>query len=244
MKLTEKTIAGLKLPAGVGEKLFNDDDLTGLYLRLRRGANGVSRSWVYRYAIAGTPRKLTFDYAGHSLAAVRKRAGDLQARIRLGHDPAQARAQTRADVGQTVEATFKTYLPQKRLTLRPRSYSEVERHLLSYWEPLHRLPLQLVTIRDVSARYLAIANDSGRTTATNCWRSLSAFFDWCVRQGLIERNPALGVERFPDRKRDRVLAAHEIKAIWDATAGADDYSAIVRLLLLSGCRAREIAELK
>ena len=86
-------------------------------------------------------------------------------------------------------ATLKTYLPQKKLNLRPRSYDQVERHLLIYYKPLHRLPLRLITTRDVCARYLAIANGSGRTTATNSWRSLSAFFDWCLRQGLVERNP-------------------------------------------------------
>jgi integrase len=243
MKLTEKVIAGLTLPHGIDERLFSDDDLTGLYLRLRRGANGVARAWVYRYMVAGTQRKIIFDFAGHNLAAARKRAGDLQARIRLGHDPAQERAQTRADVAQTVEATLRTYLPLKRQALRPRSYIEVERHLLTYFKALHRVPLRLVKVSDVSARYLAIANTSGRTTATNSWRSLAAFFDWCLRQGLIERNPCLGVERFADRKRDRVLSAAEIKAIWDATSGSDDYSAIVRLLLLTGCRASEIAAL-
>ena len=243
MKLTEKTIAALKLPTGVDERLFSDDDLTGLSLRLRRGAKGIARSWVYRYAIAGTSRKVTFDFAGHNLAAARKRAGDLQARVRLGSDPAQERAQTRADVGQTVAATLKVYLPQKKLNLRPRSYDQVERHLLMHCEPLHRLPLRLITTPDVTARHLVIASASGRTAATNVLRSLSAFFDWALRQGLVERNPALGVERFPDRRRDRVLNAAEIKAVWDATSGADDYSAIVRLLLLTGCRANEIAGL-
>src|SRR5262245_16110777 len=243
MKLTEKTIAGLELPAGVDERLFSDDDLTGLSLRLRRGAKGIARSWVYRYAIAGTPRKVTFDFAGHTLATARKRAGDLQARIRLGHDPAQERAQTRADAGQTLAATLKVYLPQKKLNLRPRSYDQVERHLLAHCEPLHRLPLRLITTPDVTARHLAIANASGRTAATNVLRSLSAFFDWSLRQGLVDRNPCLGVERFPDSRRDRVLNAAELKAIWDATTGADDYSVIVRLLLLTGCRANEVAGL-
>ena len=166
----------MDLPIGVNERLFSDDALTGLSLRLRRGANGITKSWVYRYVIAGSPRKVTFDFAGHNLAAARKRAGDLQARIRLGHDPAQERARTRADVEQTLAATLQTYLPQKKLTLRPRSFTEVERHLLVYFKPLHRLPLRLVTTRDVSTRYLAIASENGRTTATNSWRSLAAFF--------------------------------------------------------------------
>jgi integrase len=243
MKLTEKSIAKLDLPAGATERLFSDDTLTGLSLRLRRGASGIARSWVYRYTIAGAPRKFTFDYAGHDLAAARKRAGDLQARIRLGHDPEQERAQTRANIGQTVGAVLQTYLPQKKLTLRPRSYIETERHLLADYAPLHRLPLRRVSTADVTARNVAIATTKGRTTATNSLRAFSAFLAWAMRQGLIDRNPCVGVERFEVAERDRVLCADEVKAIWNATAELGDYSAIVRLLLLTGCRADEIAGL-
>ena len=243
MKLTEKSITKLDLPAGVNERLFSDDNLTGLSLRLRRGANGIARSWVYRYTIAGHPRKLTLDFAGHDLAAARKCAGDLQARIRLGHDPEQERAQTRANIGQTVGAVLETYLPRKKLTLRPRSYIETERHLLVDYAPLHRLSLRRVSTADITARNVAIATTKGRTTATNSLRAFSAFLTWAMRQGLIDRNPCMGVERFEVGERDRVLCADEVKAIWDATAGPSDYSAIVRMLLLSGCRADEIGGL-
>jgi integrase len=93
----------------------------------------------------------------------------------------------------------------------------------------------------VAARSAAIAKDSGATTAKNSWRSAHAFFLWCLKRGLIERNPAVGVEHRPDRKRDRVPTASELRALWLATAGPGDFNAIVRLLLLTGCRAIPIA---
>ena len=66
------------------------------------------------------------------------------------------------------------------------------------------------------------------------------FFAWGMRQGLVDRNPCLGVERFPDRKRDRVLSAAAIKAVWDATSGDDRLQCDHSLLLLCGARASEI----
>ena len=87
MKLTEKAVIQRDLPAELDEQFISDDDLTGLYLRLRRGAAGVVKSWVYRYTVAGARHKETVDFAGHSLAAARKWAGDLRARVRLGYDP-------------------------------------------------------------------------------------------------------------------------------------------------------------
>jgi integrase len=244
MKLTKKSIAKLvDLPAGVNERLFGDDDLTGLSLRLRRGTNGIARSWVYRYMVAGRPCKLTLDFAGHDLAAARKCAGDLQARVRLGHDPAQERARTRTSIAQTVSATLQIYLSQKELILRPRSYTETARHLLVDYAPLHHLPLRHVSTPDITARNIAIAKTKGRATATNSLRAFSAFLAWAMRQGLIDRNPCLGVERFEVATRARVLSADEIKAVWDATTEPGDYSVIVRLLLLTGCRAEEIGGL-
>ena len=243
MKLTEKSIAKLDLDPGVNERLFSDDALTGLSLRLRRRTSGITRSWVYRYTIAGRPRKLTLDFAGHDLAAARKRAGDLQARVRLGHDPELDRVQTRTNAEQTVGAKLPVYLAEKKLKLRPRSYVETERHLLVDYAPLHRLPLRRVSTEDLTARNVAIATAKGRTTATNSLRTFSTFFAWAMRQGLVDRNPCIGVERFEVAERDRVLSADEVKAIWDATADPSDYSAIVRLLLLSGCRADEIGGL-
>ena len=73
---------------------------------------------------------------------------------------------------------------------------------------------------------------------------MRAFFGWCLGQGLIDRNPALGVERRKEHARTRVLAPAEIRALWQGTEDASEYSIIVRLLLLTGCRANEIAALK
>jgi integrase len=141
-------------------------------------------------------------------------------------------------------AALPTYLPIKRANLRPRSYVEVERHLLRDYKALHARPLRQIATAQLSARYERIAAESGPTAATNAWRSLHAFLDWCLRQGLIDRNPAIGVERRKGRSRDRVLAAPEIKVLWECTGDGSDYCAILRLLLLTACRAGEIGGLR
>ena len=142
-------------------------------------------------------------------------------------------------------AVLPAYLEHKRAMVRQRSFVELQRHLIE------ALRAAAPCIRSapspspmVAAAGAAIAKDSGPTTAKNAWRSLHAFMAWALRQGLIERNPAVGVEHPPDRKRERVLTASEIRALWQATAGPGDFNAIVRLLLLTGCRAAEIGSLR
>src|SRR4051794_33763107 len=102
MKLTDRAVAALTLRPGERERLVADDDMTGLRLRLRQGRKRVTRTWVYKYSQQGQQRSFTFDQAGLSLAAVRKRAGELQARLRLGQDPAQERLAGHARAAETM----------------------------------------------------------------------------------------------------------------------------------------------
>ena len=145
---------------------------------------------------------------------------------------------------QTMGAVLPGYLEYKRALVKPRSFAELQRHLTKHYAPLHRHPLGAITMAMVTAVGTAIARDGRLTTAKNSWRSLHAFFSWALKQGLIERNPAVGVEHPPDRTRERVLTASEIRSLWQATAGPGDFNAIVRLLLLTGCRASEIGSLR
>jgi len=244
MKLTDHVISSLTLRPGETERLVADEGVTGLRLRLRQGAKGVTRTWVFKYSQSGQQRSFTLDHAAASLAAARKWAGGLQAKLRLGKDPAQDRSEGRARAQETMGAVLPAYLAAKRLTLKPRSYIETKRHLERDCKPLHGHPLRALTPAMVATRYGSIAEISGNTTATNVLRALHAFLVWGMRHGYLDRNPAIGVERRPVRARDRVLSADEIKAVWTACEGDGEFSAIVRLLLLTGCRLNEIAKLR
>ena len=125
--------------------------------------------------------------------AARKQIGELQAKRRLGFDPAADRRGGQALAFQTMGAVLPAYLAYKRAMVRPRSFVELQRHLMKHYAPLHRHPLSSITMPMVAAVGTAIAKDSGSTTAKNAWRSLHAFMAWALRQGLIERNPAVGV---------------------------------------------------
>ena len=121
---------------------------------------------------------------------------------------------------------------------------ELERHLLTYLRPLHRAPLASISTVMLTSRLMTIAEESGATTSDNVRRSAHAFFAWCMARELIGRNPAMGVEKRKLQARTRVLDADEIRAVWQATGDGSDYSAIVRILLLTGLRANEVSDLR
>jgi integrase len=76
--------------------------------------------------------------------------------------------------------------------------------------------------------------------------SLSVLFGWLHRRRRIEVNPmtSLHLPALPP-SRDRVLSDAEIAAFWAAAAAANEpFTAVLRLLLLTGCRLNEIARLE
>ena len=240
MKLTQKTIAALALPEGKTESIVFDEDLPGFGLRIRAGG---TRSWIYQYKIGNQNRRITLgSLAALTPARARETAGDLHAAVRLGRDPAGEKTEGRARAAETMVAVAQSYLTYQSKHLRPRSYVEVERHLLRYCKPLHGLGLTKIDRRTVAAQVSDVANTSGNATGNRVRASLSAFFAWAMRAGLLDSNPVIGTTRQPEKSRARVLSDPELKIIWDAL-GPDDYSAIIKLLILTGQRRSEIAAL-
>ena len=201
MKLTQKTIAALALPEGKTETIVFDEDLAGFGVRVRAGG---TRSWIYQYKIGNQNRRITLgSLAALTPARARETAGDLHAAVRLGRDPAGEKTEGRARAAETMGAVAQSYLTYQSGHLRPRSYVEVERHLLRYCKPLHGLQLAKIDRRTVAARISDVASNSGAATANRVRASLVGIFSWAMRQGLLDttRSPAPVASR---RSRARV----------------------------------------
>jgi integrase len=76
--------------------------------------------------------------------------------------------------------------------------------------------------------------------------ALSSFFGWCVQHRKVDKNPCTGGYRpKPPMKRDRVLSEAEIVTFWNACDALGEPTAqALRLLLLTGCRLREVSEMQ
>jgi integrase len=241
MKLTQSTIAKLAPSSGKNDAIFFDDDVHGLGLRAHSGGK---RTWIFQYKIGSKQRRITFGTApAISLAAARKTAGELHAKVRLGEDPAASKRDGQRRAADTVEAVLRLYLPEKRQTWAPKSRVSVEHYLLQHAKPLHGLGVALVSRRDIGSLLAAIAASSGKPTANFVRASLSAFFGWCMARGLVEQNPVIGTTRHEMKPRERVLPVAELAAVWRA-CGDDAYGAIVKLLILTGQRREEIGGLR
>jgi integrase len=242
MKLTTATIRSLALPAGSAEKSFFDDDLAGFGVRVRAGG---SRTFVVQYKIGAKHRRMPLgSVAAIELGKARAAAKDLLAAVRLGRDPAGEKQEQRRRTAFTFGALLPRFLERQRARLKPRSFQEANRHLVAHAKPLHDLAVEKIDRRLIAIRLAEIAERSGPAAANRVRASLSAYFAWLLREGILEANPVLNTNRAVEAgARTHVVADDELALIWRAL-GEDQYSTIVRLLILTGARRDEIAGLR
>jgi integrase len=246
MKLTVANIHSLTPPARKdgkpGDKIFFDSELAGFGLRVR---DGGSKTWLVQYAVAGKTRRLVLGPTSLlDPSKARTAAKDILAKVRLGQDPVAEKAEKRARTGETFEACLKIYLERRRNEgrLRASSYREIERHLIRNLKALHGLQINNVDRRDIAIELGRMTTEGGAIQANRTRASLVKFLSWCAGEGYIDANPAQFTNKNPEVARDRVLVDDELRKIW-AVLPQSDFGDIVRLLMLTGARANEIARL-
>ncbi|HMA70264.1 MAG TPA: integrase arm-type DNA-binding domain-containing protein, partial [Xanthobacteraceae bacterium] len=251
MKFTAKTIGEVRLPAGKKDHIEWDDELPGFGVRLREGG---SRNFVFQYALGDKQRRMSLGTvttesfkAGKDKnhISIRERVAQLQARVKIGQDPAGEKAESREHAAETFLAVGKLWLAKKtgKDKVRPGTYRHLERHILQYSKKLHGLKLASLSCRTVGAEIEAVGKNSGPVAANRMQATLSEFFTWSMTEGCIAQNPLVGRDTFEEKPRERVLSDAELKLIWDH-AGDDHYGSIIRLLALLGQRADEVASLQ
>ena len=243
MNLTAKSVAALKLD-GKTDVIFFDDTLPcfGYRLRLSHDRTKVLRSWVAQYKRAGATRRITLGSAEVLGAeAARTAAKKVLGRVALGEDPAADRRERRDKDRLSLRSVIDEYLALKSREVRPKTLREITRYLTGpAFKPLHGMPVDKVSRKDVASRLVAIIREHGPIVAVKARAALSTLFAWAMQAGLIEHNPVIGtIQPKNSKPRERTLSDQELAAIWRACKD-DDYGRIVRLLILLGARRAEV----
>lgn len=242
MKLT--AIATAKPPEGKVDHIEWADDFPGLGVRFRNG----KRTWIFQWSTgAGVTRRTGRAKLGGcpqlSPVKARELAETLHAKVTLGHDPSEEKRQRLAENEHTLGVLIADHLKAMTDKVKPKSHIELTRYLNSYAASLHRTPISKVDRRTVAKLLDDVAGNHGKITMNRCRSALSNCFVWAMKKGRAEANPIIGTEVHDERGRDRWLSDDELRAVWCAL-GDDEYSDIVRLLILTGQRRGEIADLR
>jgi integrase len=221
LSLTDLTIRSLKAEKRTD---FWDTKLPSFGVRI----GPRSKTFIVK---VGNGRKSVGSYPETALADARKLAMALKA-----EKPREGQPTT---FKQAYEA-FKTHhVAQKKKNTRDSYLRMIDGY---YMPEFAARPLDSITHRQISAITDSLIEKPGE-----CRHVIAVgrtFFKFCVRRRYITASPMDGMQMPKHTPRDRVLTDAEIKAIWNATGDDRIFSNIVRMLLLTGQRRGEIANLQ
>jgi integrase len=236
-KLTDALVRKLEVPAR-GAKITYDGEVKGFGVRVT--ANGA-KSFVLNYRTrAGRERRLTIgSWPDWSVGAARDEAKRHKRAIDQGGDPleeieAERTAPTMADLAQRYR---EDHLPRKRSARD--DVSMIERDVLP---ALGRIKVANVRHADVEKLHRDVSKRAPYR-ANRVVSLLSRMFNLSIRWGWRADNPARGIERNHEDRPQRFLSPAEIARLAAVLDGHPERTsaALVRFLLLSGCRFGEAA---
>jgi len=246
VKITKRMVDTVVAPVS-GEVNLWDSEVPGFSLRVRSSGSRVyvveyrNRSQRKRRVTLGRHGRLTVEQA-------RDLARQILAAVARGEDPAEERQENRS--APTFGELASRYLGQHATPKKkPSSTAADARMLRLYILPsLGRRKVTEVGLKDIANLHNAMRDkpvQANRTLAL-----LSKMFSLAERWGLrpANSNPCRGIERFPEKRRERFLSGAEIArlgAVLDEVERQDPFVVLaIRLLLLTGARRDEVLTLR
>jgi integrase len=230
MRLTDISIKALQ-PPQVGAKTFFDDSVPGFGVRVSMGG---TKSYVLVHGRSRT--RTPIGRVGIlSLKDAREKARDILAQVQLGKFQKST---------IKVDEALDLYICNHVEKLKKSGAYEIKRLLNKHFRPKHRHDkLGDIQRASIAAITSGLADKPG--LARHVHTAITGFFRWATDQ-YLEQNPVLGLKPpAKAKKRSRVLSDEELCAVYlHAADQAGNYGKLVRLLILTGQRIKQIAHLR
>ncbi|SDG17385.1 tyrosine-type recombinase/integrase [Thalassobaculum litoreum] len=219
---------------------FWDDQVKGFALRVTtRGA----KAFVLDYRVNGRQRRITIgSYPDWSVAAAREKAKAMKREVDLGADPMGERHDERT--APTVKDLWSRYSSEHLALKSPRSQADET----AMWRDLILPQLSKEHVRDISTDHVErlhrrISVERGTPVRAN--RVIEVFrkaLNLAIRWQWRSDNPATGIRKNPEHKRERYLSLDEIARLNKALADHPEQTSTdaIRLLMLTGARRGEV----
>jgi integrase len=256
--LTDKFINSRKARAArpAGErKLYHDTGMPGMAMLVTdRGHRSYVLVARYPSKPAHPTRRSLGDVGALTLEQAREKARAWRALIEKGVDPKAEEARQRAAALRQQRHTFAAvaaeFLDRHAAGLKKSVEARriIEQEFVKRWGPR---PITDILPEEVAAAIRAIVKRGAPYQAHNALGYIRRLFNWAIgtHEFGIDESP---VERLKPKdligkreSRDRVLTDDELRAVWKAADGLGyPYGPLFRLLILSGQREREVADMR
>jgi integrase len=244
IRLTKSAIDAIPFPNS-GQRFYRDRVLKGLGLRVGTG----SKVYFVEGQVDRRTVRATLGRADlFPPEAARKKALMILNEMAEGNDPNKAKRHTNSDritLDQAFEVFFKARPHLSPLTVD--GYSRTPKKYLKDWA---KRPLRDISRQMVLQRHQEIAKRHGPPTANKIMRHLRSVYNFhAATRDDFPPNPVIVLTQarawHRERRRQTVVAAHQLPAWWKAVMQEPEYSRDYLLIaLFTGLRRAEIATLR
>jgi integrase len=214
-------------------------------------------SWVFRYRADGRTRKMTIDAGPTDLKRARDLAAEAYNAVKAGRDPGEEKkekklAASTLTIDGLIERYAKDHLgkvvdPEAAVSYRLRSGDEVERILRKELAPYLKRRAGSLSETEAADLIDGITERGKRVMSNRTLVACKSLYKFAMKPkvGAAGSNPFAAIELLDEKSRERVLTNEELKAVWNAAGKlGGPCGEVVRLLILSGQRLGEIANLR
>jgi integrase len=241
LKFTDKAIKAL--PVGGDRTEYADTETTGL--RLRVSKTGIKTFSLLRRIRNGPMERLTLGRFGDiKTEQARSKAVELAGKIAGRANPAEL---VRAHKGEpTFAELFDQYL-ERHAKLKKRSWRGYEQQYRDFLaKPLGAKKITHITRLDLAGIHAKITKAGKPTQANRVIALVSSVFGRGVKWGFLDTNPALGIDRNPEKSRERFLQPGELPRVFKALTDEPNthFRDYFLLALLTGGRRSNVRGMK
>lgn len=224
---------------------FEMPDSKGLSIRIMPTGK---KTWVFRYMIDGTARRLTLgSYPTISLSEARELHAKAMQEVERGIDPGikQKEAKAIRKAAPTVSDLLEEFadMELQHKTSGKERKRLVVKDVLPEWG---NRKAATITRRD-TVLLIDKVRERAPITANRLQGVLVRMFNFAAERGILEHSPLTGMKKKPEKARQRVLTNEEIKLLWAAldldNKSVDIYRVsklALKMILLTGQRPGEI----
>ncbi|MBU3887623.1 site-specific integrase [Methylosinus sp. KRF6] len=269
-RITKRAVDALKCPEGKDRDFLWDDALAGFGVAVFPTGKKV---YVAQYRQHGRSRRSTIGEHGRLTPdEARSQAKQLLGAVEKGADPIEERRAARAvrTFAEVAEDFLSSHVDTKRKTRTAEEYRALYR---SHVEPAIGSK-RVLDLRRADVKRLHDKLGETPYQANRALAFVSAVWNWVAKSDevALTDNPATGIERYEEKKRERFLTSEELSRLGAALAEGetvglvyqvdeskpkakhapkaenrrvklDPYAvAAIRLLILTGARLREVLD--
>ena len=243
MTLDANVVKSAVCPTSKGRLDLYDTAISGFILEVRPSGN---KTYYLRYRDPhGKQRQYKIgDAQSLSFEQAKQAAQTLRAKVVLGENPSVDKAELKK-MPTLAEFAYERYLPYVKGYKRSwqKDESILKLHIIPRFGRLH---LDEITTRDVSLFHLSLPSKGYAPGTANCILVLLRYmFNLARKWDFDLKNPATGISKLEENNiQQRYLNPEETQRLYGCLqeSGNTQLKYIVPLLLLTGCRKRELLD--